>query len=138
MKILTENEMYDAFVNASYNDTLDKFSVVRFRSGNSVTHAFTCKIITFGQDKALIESPCFSGAVTFNKSSLDNRFYCFTDSFTYALCLDAKEASSISEIHSEANEFLSDLTEKMKLLTSEELQPIAMYIEGCFERRYNE
>lgn len=136
MKSLRENEMIDALIQAAFDGKLDKrFCIVGFKSGTSKTHSFNCEVVKYSNNEAIIKAPCLHGEVAFQKSSLDNRFYGSFNGFTYALCLSAKEADEISKIHSDSNAFLLELTEKMKFLTSEELQSIAIYIEGCFERR---
>lgn len=138
MKSLKENEMIEAIKEAEKNGKLDKFSIAGNMAESFHVRTFGCTIVDYNEDEILVKSVCFMGEVKFKKSKDDNRFYYMEKEkgAFWALCLDTKESSDIAKTYSETNEFYRSLCARMKLLTEEELQPIAAYLEGCFERRF--
>lgn len=135
MKSLQENEMIEVIQEAEKNGKLDKFAIAGFLPEGITVRTFLCTIEQYSMYEILLKSPCFHGSKVFHKSEDDNRFYCMDDGAFWALCVDVKEANSIAKVYSETNEFCRSLSTRMRFLTVEELQPIAIYLEGCFERR---
>lgn len=137
MNVLGNNEMIDAMIKAEKEDALSKrFAIVSFATKEDSTHIQRCEVISFNNEEIVIKR--FSGESSgkiFRKCNFDNRFYSEFDERKWALCLSLIEANDIAKDHSQTNRYMSKLSDKMKFLTEDELQPIAMYIESCMERR---
>ena len=137
MKSLSNMEMVEAFIKAEQEDMIEKrFAIVGFANQNYGTTVRRCEIVSYNGQEAVIKEHGNCPTKLFKKSYVDNRFYAEYDSRKWVICLSLVEANEIAKDHSATNQYLSTLSDKMKFLTEEELQPIAMYIEGCMERRF--